>query len=90
MSNRIEVPNSAGWRDRFKLIVQIIRGLNPLMNIRLNYSVSAATASINYSTESVMVTIPDPQPKIDILQSQIDSLQSQVNSLQAQVDAEHP
>lgn len=83
MSTRIEIPNKLTWRERGRLIIEIVSGINPLLNISGAYTRGAKTVSISYSTESVVITVPDPQNKIDSLQAQINALESRVATLES-------
>ena len=82
MSEKIKLPSKLTWSARAKLLVQIVRGVNPLFNLQGSYSRSATAVSFNYSTESVTLVVPDPQPKIDALQAQINALESRVSALE--------
>ena len=80
---RIQTINRAGWNQRKRKINEIVEEVNALLNIRMLYSKTQSTPSIQYSSQSVTITIPD-------LRDQISDLQQQINNLQAQINSYHP
>lgn len=80
--SKIEQEQKASWSERLMLINSIIRELNPLLDIRVASSNGISQPQVLYSTDSVLITIPDYSGQITSLENRATSLESRVTALE--------
>lgn len=74
--SQIEQEQKASWSERLILINSIIRELNPLLDIRITSSTGISQPQVLYSTDSVLITIPDYSSQITSLQRRVTALEN--------------
>ena len=72
----IEQTPKASWTERMILINRIIAELNPLLDIRISSSTEILQPTIIYSTDSVLITIPNYADQIESLQNRVFALEN--------------
>jgi len=72
MSKKIEQKQKMGWRERAEKTNEIINSVNPLLNIKIQMQGGVRSPSVVYSTDGVIITIPDYQDQIDATNRRID------------------
>ena len=74
--SKIEQEQKASWSERLIIINSIIRELNPLLDIRVASSNGISQPQVLYSTDSVLITIPDYSGQITSLESRVAALEN--------------
>ena len=82
MSETIQPMSKGSWKERERKINEIALKLRPVLNIQIRSS-SVTQPTISYSSENVLIQIPD-------YESRIKALEATVIDLQSQIDTHHP
>lgn len=66
----------AGWVSRKHKINEIIDKTNPVLNIQVNKSTGVTNPTVNYSQNSVVITIRDYEPELKSLRARVWALEN--------------
>ena len=73
---KIEKIQKAGWISRKQKLNEVIEKTNPLLNIVVNKSTGVDNPTVNYSQNSVVITIRDYEPELRSLRARVLALEN--------------
>jgi len=73
---KIEKIQKAGWISRKQKLNEVIEKTNPLFNIVVNKSTGVDNPTVNYSQNSVVITIRDYEPELRSLRARVLALEN--------------
>ena len=73
---KIEKIQKAGWISRKQKLNEVIEKTNPLLNIVVNKPTGVDNPTVNYSQNSVVITIRDYEPELKSLRARVLALEN--------------